>query len=278
MICQRAKGGLSAPLLGCAQFTPRGYLTKDESAGSTHEPVKGGPDIVGLVARGKGGAVDHQNRQAKGARGNQFGLRTAATGILGDHKVDAVRAHQCFVRSRVKRTAVKNDMVIGQGGRCLWRVYKPEQVMVLGRLGKRGQMHAPKGQKNAPCWACEGRGGRWNIGHVLPVIARRRCPGGARQGQKGCAGRLCGVQGIAADLCGERVGGVDQMGDGMLAQVAGKSVSPAKSAHAHGHRLGFGAFYPACIAERAGQACAGQFRDKACGLDRAAKDKDVVHG
>ena len=150
--------------------------------------------------------------------------------------------------------------------------------MVLGCLGKGGQMHAPKGQKDALCWACKGRDRRWNIGNALPVIGWRSCPGWAGQGQKGRAGRLRGLQGISAYLCGEWMRGVDQMGDGVVAQVAGKSFGTAKTAHAHWHRLWFGAFHPACIAERAGQACAGQFRNKARGLDRAAKDKDVVHG
>ena len=278
MILRREKGGLSAPLLGCAQFTPRGYLSKDEIAGLSPEPVDCCGNVMGLSAFRKGGAVNHQDRQAKAARSNQFGLGATAAGILGDHKVDAVRAHQCFVRSCVKRASVENDMMIGQGGRCFWRVHKAQQVVVLGLVGKRGQMHATKGQKDA-----SGRTGQRfhrsrDIGHVLPFVAQRRVPGRAGQGQEGRAGRLCSQQGIVADLRGEWMRGVDKMADGMRAQIAGKPFSPAKPAHAHRYRLRFGAVYTPRIAERRRQAKAGEFRDKARGLDRAAKDKDIVHG
>ncbi|PZX39561.1 hypothetical protein LY56_02731 [Roseinatronobacter thiooxidans] len=275
---RRGQGGLSAPLLGYAQFTPRGYLTKDESAGSGNEPVNRSPDVVGLVACGKGGAVDHQDRQAKGARGNQFGLCTAATGILGDHEFDAVLSDQCCVRGRVKRASVKDDVVVGQRWPCLWRIDKAQQVMVLGLLGKSGQMHAAKRQKDALWRPCQSGNRARNVGDIVPSVAPLCRPWGACEGHQGRARRLCCMQGIAADLGGKRVGRIDEMRDRMGAQIAGKPCRTAKTAHAHGHGLGFGALYPPGIAERGGKARSGERCDKARGLDRAAKDKDVMHG
>lgn len=230
-----------------------------------------------LGARGQWGAVDHQHRQVQAACRNQLGLCPAAPRVFGDDQVYAMGAHQSFVRGGVKRAAIKDDVVIGQGRRGFRRIDKAQEVVVLGLCGEGGQVQAAKRQQDAPRRPIKGleRGG--NVGNALPSVAGLWSPGRAGQGQKGRAGRSRGFYRMGAHLGCKRMRGVHQMRDGVVAQIGGQTINAAKAADAHRYRLGFGALDPACIAERCGQACCGQLRDKACGLDRAAKDKDIGH-
>ena len=272
------KGVLSAPLLGCAQFTPRGYLRKGERGRSGIDPVKDGADVMRGIACGQGGPVDHQDRQAKASRSDQLGLCPAAARILGDYKINAVGAHHRFVRGGVKRAAIKDDVVIGQGWRICRGIDKSQEVVVLGPRGECGQMHPPEGKKDAAGRAGERGDGGLYVGDSLPAIAWLRRPGRAGERQKRCAGHGCSRNRIGAHPGRERMGGIHQMGDGVSLQIVCQPADPAEAAHTHGHRLGFGARNPACIAERRGKALRRETGHEARGLDRAAKDKDIRHG
>lgn len=242
------------------------------------DPVENGLDVMRGITGGQGGPVDHQHRQAKLARGDQFGLCPAAACILGDDEINAVRAHQGFVGGRIKRAAIKDDVVIGQRRRGCRGIDKAQEVVMLGLGGESGQMHAPKRQKDAAGRAGERGDGSLDIGDSLPAIARLQRPGGAGERQKRCAGLLRGPGRIGAHPGRERMGGIHQMGDGVSLQVIRQPADPTKAAHTHGHRLGFGPRNPACIAERRGKALRRELCHEARGLDRAAKDKDIRHG
>lgn len=250
-------------------------MSKDEWSGC--DPVEDSLDVMRHCARGQWGAVDHQHRQVQAACRNQLGLCPAAPRVFGDNQVYVMGAHQSFIRGSVKRAAIKDDVVIGQRWRGVRRIDKAQKVVVLGLRSEGGQVQPAQRQQDAPGRAVEGleRGG--NIGDALPSVAGLWRPGRAGQCQKGRAGQLRGFYRMGAHLCCERMRGVHQMRDGVVAQIGSQTINAAKAADAHRHRLGFGPLDPACIAERRGQTCCGQFRDKACGLDCAAKDKDIGH-
>ncbi len=274
----RGKGGLSAPLLGCAQFTPRGYLCQDEGTGLCFDPVQHGLQIMGFAARGQGGAVDHEDRQAKGARGDQFGLGPAAACIFANDHLYLMGAQECFIRRSGEWPAIDQDMVIGQGQGRLWRIDQPQDIVMLGLGRERGQVHSPKRQQDAPGRGGEGRHCGGDICDIVPAIPRPGLPGRAGERKKRGVCLVGGTYRIRADLCGKGMGGIHQMRDGMAAQILCQPRRAAKAANAHGHRLGFGPLHPPRIAERAGQPLLRQQCHKAAGFYRAAKDKDIGHG
>ena len=271
-------GGLSAPLLGYAQFTPRGYLGKDERGRSGTNPVKDCLDVMRFSARGQCGAVDHQHRQAQAARGDELGLRASSTCVFADNQINFMAAHEGFIGIRIKRTAVKDDMMIGQRRRLVWRIDQAQQVMMLGLGSESGKVQAAQCEKNAAGWTCKSRDCGRDVRDALPYVALFRRPRRTGQRQKWYACHLRRLHGIGAHLGSEGMRGIHQMRDCVVAQVVRQPLCPAKATHAHGHRLRFGAFDPACIAERCGQARLGQFRDKVRGLERAAEDEDIGHG
>ncbi|TQM94850.1 hypothetical protein BD293_3540 [Roseinatronobacter monicus] len=245
---------------------------------STGDPVQHCCDVMRFAAVGQGGAVDHQHRQTKRARGDKLRLRPTAARILGHNQINTVGAHQRLIRSGIERAAIQNDMVIGQGRWHLWRVHKAQNIVMLGLCRETRQMHPAQGQQNTPRGASKCRDRRRNIGHAVPVIAGDRGPRGARQGQKRHPGDLRGLHGMCTHLRGERMGGVNQMGDVMGAQIGDQPLHPAKTTHPHRNGLWLGPLHPPCIAECGAKPRPCKFGDKARGLNRATKDKDIVHG
>jgi|GEM_PF-1362958 len=280
------EGGLSAPLLGLmAQFTPRGYFCQNESGISVHcgrilrcDPVKHRCNVMDLRTVRKGGAVNHEDRNSQSSRGDKFGLGPSSAGILGDDQGDVMRLHQGCVRVCVKRAAVDDDVMIGQGGRGLWRIDEAQKVAVLRMVPEGCQMHPSQGQHDILAWSVQRSHRRRDVRHTRPLVAFAGGPWRPRQGQKGRACMFSGLNSIGTDRCGKGVGCIDQMGDLVVAQIGCKPLRAAKPAYAHGHRLGFGAFHAPGIAECGGQPCGGKRCHKARGLDRAAENEDIWHG
>jgi len=246
--------------------------------GFAPDPVQHCADLMRFAAVGQGGPVDHQYRQRQRARGDKLRLRPTAPCILRDDQINTVGAHQRFIRSGIERAAIQNDMMIGQGRWHLWRVHKAQNIVMLGLRRETRQMHPAQGQQNTPRGASKRCDRRRNIGHTVPVIAGDRGPRGARQGQKRHTGDLRRLHGMCTHLRGERMGGVNQMGDAMGAQIGGQPLHPAKTTHPHRNGLRLGPLHPPRIAECGGKPRPCKFGDKARRLDRAPKDKDIVHG
>ena len=83
---------------------------------------------------------------------------------------------------------------------------------------------------------------------------------------------------MAAHLRGKRVGRIDQVGDGMLVQLAHHTRHATEPTDAHGDGLRSGLVHPAGIRQDRPLAPFGQTLGQRAGFQCAAKDKDVAHG
>lgn len=229
-------------------------------------------------AVGQGGPIDHDDRQAKVAGGGQFGLGTAAAGVLGDHDLDAVVAHQGQVLRDHKGATRDHNVNMGQGQRIGRRVHQTEQIVVLGHRGKTVQVLTANGQKY-PCGG-EGQGesGVVQSRHLGPLVAGARLPGWPLESSQRQAELGAGRGGISAHFGGKGVGGVDHMADGFVAQIGGQARHTTKTANPLGqglcHRIGSAAG----IGKHGVDARIGQGLGKLAGLGRAAEQKDAAHG
>ncbi len=230
------------------------------------------------AARGQGWTVDHDDGQAQLPRGDQLGAGPRATGILADDPGYAMLHKKRRVALKCEGAAIDQNMVVGQRWRRLRRIDQTQKIVMLWLRGKTGQMHAPDGQQDTLARAAKGRNRSGDIGDMGPVIALFGGPCRAGEGDKRRARGGSGLHGMFAHLRCKRMGRVDQMGDGLFAQVARQPLWPAKATAADRNRLRSGARHAACVAEGRGQARLGQGLHQSRGLGRAAKDKDVVHG
>ncbi len=79
--------------------------------------------------------------------------------------------------------------------------------------GEGGEFLLADGEQDAAGRSAERCGGGWHVGHRAPAVAGLRLPGRADDREGGGAGVLRGLGGVAGDLRGEGVGGVDQRVD-----------------------------------------------------------------
>lgn len=242
------------------------------------QPAQDGQRAMDFIAGRQDGAIDHDHRQVESAGDQQLGLRAGATGIFAQDKVDAMRLHQGAVAFHVEGATIDDQAVMGQHGRRGGRIDEAQQIMMLGLCGKGIDMQSAQRQHD-PAWRSgKGSDGPGNVRHMGPAVARLRAPCRASQRDQRHGGDARGLHRVGAHLRGEGVRGIDQMGDAMVAQMAGQPLHPAKAADPDRHRLRAGMVGAPGIAERRGNIRFGQQAGERAGLARAAQQQDVGHG
>lgn len=225
-----------------------------------------------------GRAVYDQDRQAQRARGDQLGFGAASTGVLADDEIDCMRSHQRQVRFGREGTAIHDQCMVGQDGCLVWHVDETQQVVVLW-LGRKGvHMHASKREHDAAGRPRNGGHCGGNVGNMGPAVTLNGCPCRAGQRDVRHARLSRSFHRMGAHGGGKRMGGVDQMGHTMLAQIADKTSHAAKAADPRWHRLRSGTVRAACVAQGRGDAALGQRARECARLGRTAKQQDIGHG
>ena len=238
-------------------------------------------DIVELRecrARGHGGALDHQHAQPQFARGDELGLGPRAAGVLGDDQLGPVVAQQGDVSGHVERPAGEGNGRVRQGQRRVGLVHQPQQIVVLGMVGKDGQRLLADGQKDPRRGLRQGCGGGFDIRQMGPGVGGGLGPRGTFiRGQRD-TGLRTGGMGVTTHLCGERMGRVDHAGDVVLRDKVQQSGHATETTHAGGQRLRHGGRRASGIAEQRIIATFSQRAGEAGGLCRAAKNEGARHG
>ena len=226
------------------------------------------------------GPIDHNDRQAQSAGGDQFGLGPNAASVFGHNMGDAMLTHQGFVLCRLKRATGDNYRGLGQRRNRFGFIDQPQQIMVLGRGGKEVEVLFANRKKH-PCWSRrQGRGCGLERGHMGPVITHARLPRGPLQGTQRHA-RLCtGSYGVVAHLRGKGMSGVNHMGHSFAANVIDKPCDSTKPAQPLGQRLRHRARGTASIGKDGltpGHRMRGEVPRQLRGVRGAAEKKDVLH-
>ena len=225
------------------------------------------------------GPINHQNRQVKRTSGVQFGTRSVTARVLRHVQVDAMLSQQCVIGRQIKRSAINDDVVIGQRRRRVGRINETQNIVVL-RLGdETGNLGPADGQKDTFRVDGQPLQGGVHIRRVRPVITFLRCPCRAVQRDQRHAAAFRSGDGVAAYLRGKRVRGIDHMSDFEVFQIGHKTFNTAKTACAGRDGL----FARSFGAPGIGQHCIHRGIDKTqgkiAGTIGAAEDQKVwAHG
>jgi precorrin-6A synthase len=173
-------------------------------------------------------ALDDDDRQAALARGVEFGLRERSAAVLGDDEVDAVAVDERQLARERVGAAAEQQLVVARQRRA-GRVDAAHEEPHAADGGEGGEPLTPGGEQGA---AAEPRGERRRGGEAtdaVPVVAGARRPAGAREAQQRDAGGRAGAGGGGGDALGERVGGVDDRADAVLAQPSRERLRAAEA-------------------------------------------------
>ena len=173
---------------------------------------------------------DHDDRQAKLARGVDLGARTGAARIARHRPQDAARAYQLAIVFKRERPARDDDFGVGQRQHTLGRIDEAQRVGVLRFCGERRDVLPADREKHGSALFREGGDSRVDTRDLDPVVALSADPGCAFQRDQRHAGRSTGFDRVTAHVGGKRMRRVDDMGDALLADEISQSRCTAKAA------------------------------------------------
>lgn len=182
-------------------------------------------------ARRQRGALDHDHGDVQVPGGLEFRGGHRAAAVLGDQEADAVVPHQPrFALERVGAAA--RDQGHARRHRAVGRVDRADEEAVRAVGGEHGQVAAARGEEHALAPpVADSRGRLRDVGDRAP--GRVGVPLRAAQHQARDPGQFRGPGGVGGDAAGERVRGVDEVRDALLADERREALGAAESADAN---------------------------------------------
>lgn len=238
-------------------------------------PVQNLFDGAGFAPLRRVGPIDHEYRQAEFPGGIDLGAGAFTAGIPGYQKIDPVRFQKVTLRRSCERPSINDDVVMWQPGALLRDVDESQEIMVLRRDLEDRDCRSPDGKENALGRAANRPGGSDRVRHSCPAISGRGRPRRSRKRDQGHAGGCAGRDRVPAYLGGERVGGVDQVRDGMVLEIVDQACLAAKSADSCRQWLRDGFRHATGVGKRGAQPQGGDMRRKRARLGGAAQDQEV---
>ena len=239
------------------------------------DPVQNLLDSADFVSLRRIGPIDHEYRQAEFPGGIDLGAGAFAAGISGHQEVNPTGFEKVAFCGFGKWPAINDHFVTWQRGGLFRGVDESQEVVMLRRGSEDGDFRSPYGKENPPGRAAKRPGGSGHVRHSGPAIAgtgRPRRPGKRDQGHA-CGCTRCDR--VPAYLRGERVGGVDQVRDGMVLEIRGQARFAAKSGGAGRQGLCDWIRHASGVGERGTQPHGGDVRCKGARLGGAAQDQEI---
>ena len=223
-------------------------------------------------------ALDHHDRQAERAGGFDLGDRCVAAGIFGQDNLDAVFAEQSEIVLRREGAACLDEDDVWQIERAFGQVDQADDVGVLRRGLKLGKREASDPAEDISRRRANRLDGGGQIGREGPTVAGLRLPGGPFDGDKRRAGGRGRFDGVAAHLRGERMRGINEHIDALVAQIADEPFDAAEAAVSGGDRLGAGRRGPAGKGECGFKTAVRREQPRKRARFRGASEEKNAHG
>ena len=189
------------------------------------------------VAGGLIGSGNHDDRQAEFARRGDLGVGRIAAGVLGNDDVDPAVAQQRPLGIEVERSAsLQNDEIGWQSG-GVGSIDTARHIVVLRCGREKVQILAAETEEHTPWRRTEHPCGGVRVRHDLPAIAWLGLPGGAHDRHERNAEPHAGFDGIAGNLVGVGMRGIDHRIDALGLEPLRQTSHPAEAADARRDRL-----------------------------------------
>src|SRR5262249_27903242 len=156
------------------------------------------------------------------------GFGGLAAAVLADQYIAAQACEQLTLAVQAERATRTDDLKALTSGLSLQAAHGP--VLLRWNLGQVFQGFAAQGEKGST----EGLQVSDELGParpLAPIVMGARLPAGTTQGPSRNPRLLGSGRGIAADLRGIGVSGIDQQADALIHNVAFQAVGSAEAAH-----------------------------------------------
>lgn len=242
------------------------------------EPFQHLGHTTGHNARRYPWSRDQDDLQTERPCRQYLGFRAGTAGIFGNDRLDFVDPQQSAVGGNIERPACDDQRGLRQWQRRFRRIDQPHQIVVLRLAGEIGKMQPSYSQKHPLRRTGQRLRGCRDVGHFEPAILGLCPPFGPDERQQWRAGFGCGLHGMQAYLRGERVGGIDQMGHCVFAQIVRKARHAPKAANPDRHRLRARVGDTSGIGQDRSHAAFGDSSRQGRGFGCAAENQEFGHG
>jgi len=212
-------------------------------------------------------SLEHNNRQAKFARGIDFGPRACCAGVAGNDPFDSAQTHHRQLAGKREWPARYDDFGILQRQRLIRWIDEPQSIGVLLLGAERGDMLPADGEKDTSAFDGQCRDSRSDIIYLDPVVTGCFGPWRTLKRDKLGSGRRARADRVAADLRREGMGCVDDVRNSFPMNVFGKPARTAETADPGRQQL-FG--------RGAGASRVGIGRAQPCARDSVGKQMSVA--
>ena len=231
-----------------------------------------GADFVSLR---RVGPIDHDCRQVEFPGGIDLGAGAFAAGIPGYQKIDPVRFQKITLSRFCKWPSINDDVMVWQR-RALLRGVDESQEIVMLRFGlEHRDFRSPNGKENPLGRTAKRPGGAGHVRHSGPSVTWAGRPRWSCKRDHGHARSCTGRDRVPAYLEGERVGGVDQVRNGMVLEIVDQARCATKSPGSSRQWLRDGMRHATGVGERSAQPHASDVCRKNARLGGAAQDQEI---
>ena len=186
---------------------------------------------------------------------------------------------QIVLRVLGERPARGQISRVRHGERRHHRVDAADEIMMLRRLAERRELVAAERDEHAARRKAKRLHGGAHVGDFIPAVAVDRLPCRPAQRDQANVGERRSAGRVERHRRRIRMGGIDQRGDALGAQVGGKTLGPAEPADPRRHRLLRRRGGAAGERERHGKRAAfGEPSRELPRFRRAAENEDASHG
>ena len=181
--------------------------------------------------------ADQDDRNPKSTCGREFAVSRCTAAVLGDDAVDGMRYEQRPLGRLIERAPGLDVARIRQAQRRLDRVYRPNEIPMLGRLAQSRQSMTADGDEDALRRVAECLDRSIRALDFSPPIPRHRGPRSPAHGQdrRPCYPR--GFDSMLGHIDGERMSRVDEQSNALGVQVVHQALDAAKAAVTTGDGL-----------------------------------------
>ncbi|TCL10195.1 hypothetical protein BXY66_2264 [Shimia isoporae] len=238
------------------------------------DPIQNRFNRRNLAARWQFSPIDHDHGQSQLSGRNKLGLGADSTAVFANNNVHAKFFHHCEVTGQGKRPSAYNDSMMWQRRRRLWLVDKPQNVVMLGLIGKGRYVLFAKREQNPSGLSLQSIDRAANVRDVRPKIFFPGFPRWARQSDQLHSRTLTCMKRVPTHLSSKGMRGIDNMRDIVGAQVSNKAIDPSEPANPRWQRLGLGSCNAASIGKHGVHSTLGHKRGQLARLGGSAKDKE----
>ena len=187
--------------------------------------------IVSHAAFGQSGALDHDHRNAQGARRRELGIRLRAAAVFGDQHINALRAHQSDLVINGKWAARENECGVARHFMRRRLINAAHEIGMRAGTPESAERQTAHREKDPPRTRTQGINRRFNVADALPVITLSGAPFRTREDQTRDVKRLAGLCRMTRHLRGEGMRRIDHAGDRLAFEIGDQTLNTTKAAN-----------------------------------------------